>query len=85
MFTMSGRSEYLLKFTMNAKNQFDGKAFVSAATSVATPGAMLTILLLTDPPAGSFSDLAAIVVLILLALLLTFACLLNAVKLNKLI
>lgn len=83
--TMSGRSEYLLTIDMNAKDQPDGTAFAFAATSLATPGVMLTMLLLTDSHAGSFGDLAAIMVLISLALLLTLVCLLNAVELNKII
>lgn len=80
---MSGRSEYLLTIDVNAKDQPDGKAFAFAANSLATPGVMLTMLLLTDSHAGSFIDLAAIFVLISLALLLTLVCLLNALKINK--
>tara|TARA_R110002049_G_scaffold143103_9_gene305070 strand:- start:349 stop:1005 length:657 start_codon:yes stop_codon:yes gene_type:complete len=85
MSTMSGRSEYLLTIDVNAKDQPDDKAFAFAANSLATPGVMLTMLLLTDSHAGSFNDLAAIFILISLALLLTLVCLLNALKINKII
>tara|TARA_R100000935_G_C2838009_1_gene169280 strand:+ start:1355 stop:2011 length:657 start_codon:yes stop_codon:yes gene_type:complete len=85
VFTMFEKSDHALKNSINSQNRFNGKAFAFAANSIATPGVMLTLLLLAELHAGSLSGSASIIIQIFVALLLTIACLINAHEINKII
>ncbi len=67
------------------RNHLDGAVFPLAMPSIASPGAMLAVVILTDNHRNSFADQAVTAGLLLLVLILTLGLLLAAARLHRLI
>ena len=67
------------------RDHLDGAVFPLAMPSIASPGAMLAVVILTDNHRNSVADQAVTAGLLLLVLLLTLGLLLLATRLHRLI
>lgn len=67
------------------RDHLDGAVFPLAMPSIASPGAMLAVVILTDNHRNSISDQAVTAGLLLLVLIFTLGLLLAATKLHRLI
>lgn len=85
MTMIFGESKPETEIVEAARNHLDGAVFPLAMPSIASPGAMLAVVILTDNHRNSIADQAVTAALLLLVLVLTLALLLLATKLHRLI